>query len=64
MSANSTASQHASLCSCHVCGATTPVVRARVTGAWLVAGDQTGWACPVCTRDQLHEIEAGIGRGR
>ena len=64
MSANGAASQVASQCSCRGCGATAPVTRARVTGAWSVSTDHTDWACAVCTRDELHEIEAGIGRGR
>ena len=64
MSANGTASQHASLCSCRGCGATVPVSKARITGTWSVSGSHTDWACAVCTRDELHEIEAGIGRSR
>jgi hypothetical protein len=61
MSPNGTATHLATLCSCRGCGLTAPEVRARITGTWSVAA---GWSCPVCTRDQLHEIEAGIGRGR
>ena len=64
MSANGTASQLASLCSCRGCGATAPVARARITGTWYCSGGRTEWACPACTRDQLYEIEAGIGPGR
>jgi hypothetical protein len=61
MSPNGIATPLATLCSCRGCGLTAPEVRARITGAWSVA---SGWSCPVCTRDQLHEIETGTGRCR
>jgi rubredoxin len=62
MSANGTTAQIASQCSCRGCGATAAVAVARVTGAWSVSGERAEWACPVCTRDQLQEIEAGLTR--
>ena len=64
MSANGTASQLASLCSCRGCGTTAPIARARVTGAWSVSGGRATWACPRCTRAELDEIEAGLNRLR
>jgi hypothetical protein len=62
MSANGTASQFASQCSCRGCGATAPIVRARVTGAWSRSGNRTDWACAACTRAELRDIEAGLTR--
>jgi hypothetical protein len=61
MSPNGIATPLATQCSCRGCGLNAPEVRARITGSWST---RSGWVCPVCTRDQLHEIEAGIGRGR
>jgi hypothetical protein len=64
MSANGTASQLASLCSCHGCGATAPITKARITGTWSVSVSGTDWACPTCTRSELSDIETGLDRVR
>ena len=64
MSANGTASQLASLCSCRGCGITAPLATARITGTLSFSRSRPDWTCPACTRDQLLDIEAGIGPGR
>jgi hypothetical protein len=60
MSANGTASQLASQCSCRGCGVTAPITSARITGAWTVSVGGTDWSCATCTRSQLPDIEAAL----
>lgn len=64
MIGNGTATHATGTCACRNCGATAPLDQARITGVWSVVDDRAVWDCEGCTRDHLHDIEAGLGRGR